>query len=284
MTASDAFPTAPAEQAAHDPAPALTLAAGKRDLVVHKPLMNAAGFLGCDGPGRQCLDFSSLGAYVTPPTSLQPRSAARGARLLTFPGGFLLHTGHPNPGLRAAIRRDRRHWNEMPCPVIAHLLLRDPDEASEMARWVEPLEEVSALELGLGEVDPAQAAALVKACAGEFPLIAHLPLGSAIEVFAAAVEGGAHAVSVGAPRGALPGRDGTIVHGRLYGPAIFPHALQAVTLLKEQLQVPILASGGIYRSDQVPALLRAGASAVQLDGILWTTPEGVLSGIASREG
>jgi len=258
-----------------DGAMALTLSAGKRDLSMRSPCTNAAGFLGCDGAARESVDFGSLGAYITPPLSLQPRAAARGPRVLPFPGGFLLHTGHPNAGLHAVVRQNRRNWSELPCPVIMHLLLRTPDEASEMARWVESVEEVSALELGLGEVDASQAAALVTACAGELPLIAHLPLGAAPSVFAAAVEAGAHAVSIGAPRGALPGRDGTSVRGRVYGPAVFPIALQAVAILKEHLLVPILAAGGIYRSMQVAALLSTGASAVQLDGILWTTPERV---------
>ncbi|MCX6071895.1 MAG: hypothetical protein NTU91_13740 [Chloroflexi bacterium] len=257
--------------------PALTLTAGKRDLVMRTPLTNAAGFLGCDGAARESLDFTALGAYITPPLSLQPRSPSHGPRVLTFPGGFLLHTGHPNRGLRAAIRQDRRHWADMPCPVIAHLLLRTSGEASEMVRWIESVEEVSALELGLGEVDAAQAAALVTACAGELPLIAHLPLGTVTAVFEAAAGAGAHAVSIGAPRGALPGRDDAPVRGRLFGPAIFPLALQAVAALKERLQVPILASGGVYRGEQATALLRAGASAVQLDGVLWTTPEKVLA-------
>ena len=267
-----------------DASPALTLTAGKRDLVMHTPLANAAGFLGSDAAARESVDFRNLGAYITSPLSLQPRSPSHGPRVLTFPGGFLLHTGHPNRGLRAAIRQDQRHWADMPCPVIAHLLLRTSDEASVMARWIESVEEVSALELGLGEVDAAQAAALVTACAGELPLIAHLPLGTATSVFEAAAEAGAHAVSIGAPRGALPGRDGAPVRGRLFGPAILPLALQAVAALKELLHVPILASGGVYRGGQAIALLRAGASAVQLDGVLWTTPETVLSGTVRREG
>ena len=264
--------------------PALTLTAGKRDLVMRAPLANAAGFLGCDAAARASFDFARLGAYITPPLSLLPRTAAHGTRVRTFPGGFLLHTGLPNRGLRAAIRQDRRHWAGMPCPVIVHLILRSAEEASEMARWLEPVEEVCALELGLGEADAVQAASLVAACVGELPLIAHLPLGAPASVFAAAIEGGAQAVSIGAPRGALPGRDGAPMRGRIYGPAVFPFAVQAVAGLKEHLAVPILASGGVYRGEQVAALLSAGASAVQLDGVLWTTPESVLPDAAGRKG
>jgi dihydroorotate dehydrogenase (NAD+) catalytic subunit len=74
------------------------------------------------------------------------------------------------------------------------------------------------------------------------------------------------------------------VRGRLYGPAIFPHALQAVAQLKEQLQVPIFAAGGVYRREDAMALLRAGAAAVQLDGVMWTTPERVLPGLRREVG
>lgn len=269
--------------AAAAPESTLTLSAGKRDLVIHTPFTNAAGFLGCDAAGRESIDFASLGGYITPPLSLQPRYPAHGPRLLPFSGGFLLHTGHPNAGLRAAMRRDRRHWAVLPCPVIVHLLVHGPEDAREAVRWVESIDDVAGLELGLGDVDAHQAAALVTASAGEVPLIAHLPLGTAPSVFIAAAEAGAQAVSIGAPRGALPGPDGATVHGRLYGPAVFPLALQAVAELKEHLRVPIFAGGGVYRREQAAALLRAGADGVQLDGVLWTTPERVLPGLR-REG
>jgi dihydroorotate dehydrogenase (NAD+) catalytic subunit len=255
----------------------LSLSSGKRDLVIRIPFTNAAGFLGCDAAARESIDFAGLGAYLTPPLSLQPRSAAQGTRLLPYAGGFLLHTGHPNPGLRLAIRRDRRHWALLPCPVIVHLLVQDPEEAREAVRWIESVDVVAGLEIGLGEVDARQAALVVAASVGEVPIIAHLPLGTADSVFVAAAEAGALAVSIGAPRGARPGSNGGSVRGRLYGPAIFPLALQAVARLKEQVPVPIFAGGGVYRREQAMALLRAGAAAVQLDGVLWTTPERVLT-------
>jgi len=264
------------------PGARLTLSAGKRDLVLRTPFTNAAGFLGCDGAARQATDFAGLGAYVTPPLSLKPRSPAKGPRLLPYPGGFLLHTGHPNPGLRAAVRRERHHWALLPCPVIVHLLVQGPEDAREAARWLESVDEIGGLEIGLGEVDERRASALVTASIGEVPLIAHLSLGTAVSVFVAAVEAGAQAVSIGAPRGALPGPDGAPVCGRLYGPAVFPLGLQTVVQLKDQLKVPIIAGGGVYRREQAGALLLAGAAAVQLDGVLWTTPEKVSPALRSE--
>lgn len=262
------------------PVPVLELTCGKRDLVLLRPWVNAPGFLGFAGEARECVAIERLGAFVTPPLSLLPRTPARPPRLLTSVGSFLLHTGHPNPGLPAVLRQHQRAWSDLPVPVIAHLLLQTPDEAAAMVGQIEGVEAIAALELGLGEVGASQAAALVRACVGEVPLIAHLPLGTPVEVFAAAAGAGAQAVSIGAPRGALPGPDGTPVRGRLYGPAVFPLALQTVLQLAEALPVPILAGGGVYGPAQAQALRQAGAAVVVLDGVLWTEPERLLGGEA----
>lgn len=264
------------------PSATLELAAGKRDLVLRRPWVNAAGFLGYGGETREVLALEQLGAFITPPLSLRPRTPARPPRLLAHQGTFVLHTGHPNPGVRAAVRRHHRVWTTLPIPVIAHLLLETPAEAAELARRMEGVESVAALELGLGEVEADQASALVAACVGEVPLIANLPLGAPTEVFVAAAEAGAQAVSIGAPRGALPGPDGASVHGRLYGPALLPLAMQAVTALTRVLSVPILAGGGVYGRAEAEALRRAGAAAVVLDGVLWTEPDRVLGQAGAR--
>lgn len=265
-----------------EPSAPLELTAGKRDLVLCRPWVNAAGFLGYGGENRESLALEQLGAFITPPLSLHPRTPARPPRLLAHQGTFVLHTGHPNSGVKAAVRRHHRVWADLPIPIIVHLLLETTDEAAEMASLVEGVESVAALELGLGEVDADQAGALVAVCVGEIPLIANLPMGTPPEVFVAAAEAGAHAVSIGAPRGGLPGPDGAFVHGRLYGPALFPLAIQAVTTLRRVLSVPILAGGGVYGRAEAETLRQAGAAVVVLDGVLWTEPERVLGEPCAR--
>ena len=77
----------------------------KFDLAFDPPLMNAAGSLGFAPDRRGPIALEQLGAFVTNPVSLRPRTPAQGARLLPFPGGFLLHSGHPNPGFNRVVRR-----------------------------------------------------------------------------------------------------------------------------------------------------------------------------------
>lgn len=241
----------------------------KVDLPLLCPLMNAAGTLGLAPNLRGVTESSKFGAFVTNPISLSPRTAASGVRFLAYPGGFLLHTGYPNPGLKAAARQYAGRWARSPLPVIVHLLSQTVDEVAVMARLLEGLEGVAGLELGLPkDVDAKAAAAFTRAAQGERPVVTHLPLKNAENLAPAAIEAGAVAVSLAAPRGTLPTPEGRLVQGRLYGPGIFPLAL-AVTRNIAQAGMPVIGAGGIYRPQQIKAMLDAGAMAVQIDSLLW---------------
>ncbi len=246
----------------------------KLDLSFDPPWMNAAGSLGF-APGRGgSLDLSRLGAFVTNPVSLEPRSPAHGTRYAAYPGGFLLHTGYPNPGLRAVLRRYSEQWGRSLIPVLVHLLCKQADELRLAVRRLEGLPGVAGIELGLPpEIEAGQALKLIQAAAGELPLIVRLPLERAVELASWLKDHDASldelaAFSLGPPRGLLPVPDGGFAHGRLYGPAVFPLALQVVKELS-LLGIPVIGAGGVYSMEQAEAMLRAGATAVQLDAVLW---------------
>jgi dihydroorotate dehydrogenase (NAD+) catalytic subunit len=232
--------------------------------------MNAAGTLGFTPDPHGMLDLTRLGAFVTNPISLGKRTPARPPRYQPFPGGFLLHTGYPNPGLREAIRRCRERWSRSPVPVIVHLLAERINDLPDMLRQLEALEGVIAVELGLPiEANGKLVRLFAQNALGELPLIVRLPLERAVETAAEAVQAGAAAVSLGAPRGAFPARAGNNpLHGRLYGPALFPQALAVVEQFS-QAGIPVIGAGGLYSADQCAAMLSAGAIAVQLDSLLW---------------
>jgi dihydroorotate dehydrogenase (NAD+) catalytic subunit len=84
-----------------------------------------------------------MGAFITNPVSLRPRTPAQGPRLLPFPGGFLLHSGNPNPGLRRVIQLYAGRWARSPLPVVVHLLAESPAEVSEMAERLERVDGVA---------------------------------------------------------------------------------------------------------------------------------------------
>jgi dihydroorotate dehydrogenase (NAD+) catalytic subunit len=241
----------------------------KFGLSISPPVMNAAGFLGYSPDLRSKLEPGSLGAFITNPISLEPRSPAAGTRFFPFPGGFLLHTGHPNPGLRTVMRRCAEQWRRSPLPVWVHLLVRDPREAAAMVRRLEAVEGIAGFELGLPPgVDRGTAQALIQSSRGELPLVVKVSLLQAAELAPLAAAAGADAISLGAARGILPEDNGRLVEGRLYGPALFPQALLAVQTAAAS-GIPVIGAGGVYAAWQVQAMLDRGAVAVQLDGVLW---------------
>ena len=243
----------------------------KYDLVFDPPLMNAAGSLGFSPPPRKEVDLARLGAFITNPVSLGPRHPASDSCCMAYPGGFLLHSGHPNPGLKGVVRRYRERWKRAPTPVLVHLLIQDVAEAAQMAARLEPLAGVIAgLELGLPPwVEAVQAIDMIKTVSGELPVIVRLPHERAAEL-ASAIAGAVQpaAFSLGAPSGSFVAPSGELIHGRLYGPGVFPQALESFLRVKEA-GLPVIAAGGVYTPDQIETLLAMGAMAVQLDAVLW---------------
>jgi len=241
----------------------------KYDLSFSQPLMNATGSLGFVPDPYGPVDIEPFGAFITNPISRGARTPAHGQRLFPFPGGFLLHTGYPNPGLRTALRRYETQWARSSLPVIVHLLPEDVEEIREMVRLLERVDGLLAVEVGLPpEVDAASTTAFARAACGELPVIVRLPYEHRLELARAAAEVEIAAVSLAPPRGAALNPSGNLVHGRLYGPALFPLALDAVHAMA-QSGIPVIGAGGISSQEQVDAMLKAGALAVQVDSALW---------------
>jgi len=241
----------------------------REELTLASPWINSAGSLGF-APGSGWTVPFEQGAFVTNPISLRPRTPAEDRALIEFPGGFLLHTGVANPGLSEAIRRYAARWARATLPVWVHILADTPENVQQMVQNLEELEGVSAIVLGLPpRVYGEQALSLVAAASGERPLVVEIPLTSAAEGWIGRLAGlGISALSLSAPRGALPGKDGVITGGHLIGSGLFPQVLAAVRTAR-RLHLPLIASAGVYFRTHGEVLLKVGAWAVALDGALW---------------
>ena len=241
----------------------------KFDLEISPPLMNAAGSLGFVPEASGVIDFNQLGAFITNPISLHSRTPARSRTCIKYPGGFLLHSGYPNPGLRSAIRRFAQRWARTKLPIIVHLLVDSVKVVTEMVPQLEGLEGVMGIEIGLPpDIDPGRACDLVQAAAGELPLIVRVPMGRISDIAKALVRSPLTAVSVASPTGTLSDQHGNLVRGRLYGPAVFPFALRTVQETVDS-GLPVIAAGGVYEYSQAEVLIEAGAIGVQLDAVFW---------------
>jgi len=248
----------------------------KRDLVLEKPFLNTSGALGFTPHPAAGPIFDFLGAFITNPISRNPRQPAANRIYLPFPGGFMLHTGHPNPGITRAVKRYQRRWAGAAQPVIIHVLVESPSMLAEMVRKLEGLENILALELGLPpDCDPGLLSVIMAAGVGELPVIPCLNPGQ-IPIFLDTLkELKPITVHLVEPRGSMPAPDGGLVTGRLYGPAIFPVMLQAAqTLVNAGLQV--IANGGVIARWQVDAFLKAGVIGIGLACAFWQVEQAQL--------
>ncbi len=249
----------------------------KRDLYFSKPLMNAAGSLGfapdlrdfdpLSGTGN--LGGLDLGAFVTNPISLRPRLPTAQPSVIEYPGGFLLHTGLPNPGIHAALKKYSAKWTRSELPVIVHLMADRPEETQQMARMLESHENVMAVELGFAPLLADDIILLtLEMCLGELPLIFSLPVEQVLSLGPRLMQEGAQAISVAAPRGSLTMDDGRSTTGRLFGPSLFPQTLHIVESAAK-LGIPIIGAGGVWSKENADAMLSVGALAAQVDAALW---------------
>jgi dihydroorotate dehydrogenase (NAD+) catalytic subunit len=241
----------------------------KRGLIFQKPLMNATGMLGFAPESRFPLSWGEFGAFVTNPLSLRPRRPAVEPALIEYPGGFLLHSGLPNPGFSQTLKQVAAKWARASLPVIVHLMADRPEETQRMTRQLENIENVMAVELGFAPLLADDIILLsVEMSVGELPLIVNLPWEQVLRLGPQVLAAGAEMVSLAAPRGALAANDGRLVSGRLFGPALFA---QSLLLVREAARVgiPLIGGGGVYSKENASAMLAAGALAVQVDTVLW---------------
>lgn len=248
----------------------------KRDLFFSKPFVNSPGILGFAPDPHKMSFISNLGAFITHPISRKPRQPASNRACLPYPGGFLLHTGLPNPGITRTISRYKRAWAGAPLPVIVHLLFEDPGSLGEMIRKLEGLENVMAVELGLPpDCDPDELIKLMGAAMGELPVIPCLNpeqitvLGDTLSALNPA------AVHIVEPHGVLPDSEGNLITGRLYGPGIFPTMLYASQKLLDA-GFQLIVSGGISSKLQADTFLNTGVIALGLGSALWQVEPAIL--------
>jgi hypothetical protein len=213
------------------------------DLEISSPWMNVAGALGFapPQPGR----WTCRWGFYHQPGQPRPAHPAHNRALAPYAGGFLLHTGLPNPGLRQVLQRYAARWAQGNLPVWVHLLASTPDEVHKMALELENQPGVAAIELGIPPYClEADARALVEAATGELPLIVQVGLNEVYlpwvrDLLVMGVRG-----SAWQPRAAPCGRKNPCQ--RAYDrPRSFPLVMGNPPQL-DSLDLPLIAGCGVY--------------------------------------
>lgn len=242
----------------------------KQDFTLTNPITNASGMLGYWPDFKRVPGLDALGAFFTNPISLKERKPAADRCAIRYPGGVLLHNGGANPGLRTVLKQSASRWADSTLPIVPHLVVENIFQVNEMIEQVENLPGVLAVSLefpsDLGDYD---IHAWLEQMICETPVLLQVAP-HRLAGLAALLQNTELSGLVMAPlRGSLPANGKTrLTHGRLYGPSLFPQMLQLLQRVKKG-RLAIVSGGGIFTRPQVDVSLRAGASAVQLDTVLW---------------
>jgi len=276
----------------------------KRGLLLANPVMTASGTFGYGTEYSHLFDIQRLGAIICKGTTPKPREGNPQPRLVETPSGLLNSIGLQNIGVKALVKEKAPIWATWRVPVIVNIVGETVDDYAQLARELDGVAGISALEVNIGcpnikaggaefgakPESAAEVTAVVKASTS-LPVLVKLTPNTAdiAEVAKAVTKAGADAISLintlkgmaidTSRRRPLLGS----VTGGLSGPAIKPVALCMVYEVAGAVDVPIIGCGGITTSSDALEFIMAGASAIQVGTANFANPRApldVLEGLA----
>lgn len=259
------------------------------------PVLLAAGTCGFGQELSGVLELEELGGLVTKSVTLEPRAGNPAPRVTEFGAGMLNSIGLANPGAHA-VRRDKLPWlaaNLTRCQVLVSVAGHRTDEYREVVEILDDGDGFVGFELNLScpndtargslpfALDPEALPAVVGACraATQRPLLVKLAPNdpSLGETARRARDAGADGITlVNTLPGRVLDRGGTPIlgarQGGVSGPALRPVGVQAVALVREAVELPLVGVGGILNADHALEYLHAGASLVQMGTATFASP------------
>ncbi|ADO84247.1 dihydroorotate dehydrogenase [Ilyobacter polytropus] len=263
-------------------------------LDLKNPIMTASGCFGFGLEYKDYFDPNELGAVVVKGLTLEPRDGNSGTRIAETPGGMLNSVGLENPGIDHFENVITKEIDgKITSPIITNINGRTIEEYVEIAKRVESIEAVKAIELNIScpnvkdggmafGARPEVAGAVTKAVkeVTTKPVIVKLsPNVTDIVAIAKIVEeNGADAVAL---INTLLGMSIDIkkkkpvlgnIFGGLSGPAVKPVALRMIYQVSQAVKIPVLGMGGISSVNDAIEFLMAGASAISLGTGIFMNP------------
>ncbi|MGO8676051.1 MAG: dihydroorotate dehydrogenase [Limisphaerales bacterium] len=277
----------------------LSVAIGK--LKMQNPVTVASGTFGYGVEYAQLFDLNQLGAVVVKGIRLQPVAGNRKPRTVEVSSGMLNAIGLQGPGVEGFTRKYWPFLKELKVPTIINIWGASIEEYAEVARRLDGLGGVGALELNVScpnikeggaqfGTDVTLLSRVVAACrkATTLPLITKMsPNVPSIKPYArAAEESGSDGLSI---TNSIPAMAIDIetrrprlgnVTGGLTGPCIKPIALKLVWEAASAVKIPIIGMGGIQNAADAIEFMMAGATAVAIGTANFYEPQTALQVIA----
>jgi dihydroorotate dehydrogenase (NAD+) catalytic subunit len=270
--------------------PDLSVTLGR--LRLPNPILVASGTFGYGREASGFVDASRLGGIVPKTITPRPRAGNVPWRTVETSAGLLNSIGLDNDGVEAFLEKQLPWLVASGAPVIVSIAGANRDEFVELARRLDGVPGIAALELNIScpnvshgvdlGTDPEMCRRVVEGVrsATDRPVLAKLTpnVTDIVAIARGARDGGADAVTViNTCQGmAVDWRRrrpmlGNVVGG-LSGPAIKPIALRCVHQIRRAVDIPIVGVGGIMTIDDCMEFFVTGASAVQIGTASFAEP------------
>jgi len=287
-------PRKPAAKAAPK-APQMAVSIGRLRMV--NPVMVASG---CFGYGEEISRFyplSKLGAIMVKGTTLEPRPGNPPPRMAETPAGMLNAIGLQNVGVDAFLKDKLPFLRKAGVPCVVNINGRTVDEYAELARRLEGVPGIGALEVNIScpnvkeggiefgsTVEGAVRVVTMVRKSTSHTLITKLSpnVTDVRSVARACVDSGSDALSaintvVGMAIDAQTRRPMLRnVTGGLSGPAVKPIGLRVIYQVAQAVKVPLVGMGGIVTGEDAAEYLLAGATAVAVGTANYLEPQAAL--------
>ena len=286
--------------------PKLSINIGK--LKLKNPVVVSSGTFGYAEEFKDFINLKSLGAIVTKTITLKPRKGNPPPRTCETPAGMLNSIGLENPGLEAFLKEKLPSLRRIGVPIIVSIAsLAGPDEFIILAKHLDKIKEVSAIELNIScpNIHKAQSSKLkaqnkkiqvrlisqdsqatydlVKSVrkVTKKTLITKLSpnVASISDIAARAEQAGSDAISL---INTLSGmcidiktRKSKLAYltGGLSGPGIRPIAVRMVWECHQKIKIPIIGMGGIMDTSSALEFIIAGSTAISIGTANFINPK-----------
>ncbi|MCK9604695.1 MAG: dihydroorotate dehydrogenase [Candidatus Omnitrophica bacterium] len=272
--------------------PKLSLNIGK--LKLKNPVMVASGTFGYAEEFSDFIDLKKLGALVTKTITLKPRQGNLPPRTCETPAGMLNSIGLENPGLEIFLKTKLPKLKKIGIPIIISIASEgDPQEFITLARRLDKIKEVAALELNISCPNIRSQVLIAQDARATYEVVTKVRsatkkviitklspnVTNIVEIARAAESGGSDALSlintlVGMSIDIKERRPKiAMLTGGLSGPAVRPVAVRMVWEAYQKVKIPIIGMGGIVDTLSALEFFIAGASAVSVGTANFINPK-----------
>ncbi|URA09745.1 dihydroorotate dehydrogenase [Thermospira aquatica] len=263
-------------------------------IVFRNPVMTASGTFGMGDPFRDFYDYSQLGGVVLKTLTPRPRKGNPPPRLYETPAGLLNSIGLENEGFDVFEREvlEKNPFAEWKTNVIVSLAGDEEGDFVQLASRCGKLPGVSAIELNLscpnvhagGATFDSEQEAVYRIVSeaieqSSLPVFVKLsPQHDLVRNARVAEKAGAAAVTISNTYlgMAIDIHRKSFVFARKFagfsGPAVKPMALAHVYRVSREVNIPVIASGGIASGEDAAEFLLAGARLLQIGTMGFVKP------------